>query len=372
MRKLFVIAVAAAGALVLFAAIVVPHWSLPVAGDQLGWRASSMIQFQPTREDEAALPPPYQPAAWKTPDLRPASSVYKNLTVLKSSNAGEVMRVMTAMTAWVSPKEGCGFCHAGGDWASDANPHKATARTMLLMTQHVNADWRGHVGAAGVTCATCHQGQPVPEDVWYAARPVPERPMIDKPEDWHEDATTVRKFFPDEGYEEYLLQNTPAVAQSYTALPTGNGQSSIVMKRLYEMMMQMSDGVGVNCGYCHNSRAFFDWKQSTPARWTGYSGMQLTRDLNRKFLLALGASMPQTRFRLTKADERNVPPHEQGALAGNALANCATCHHGRPQPAAGGLAKSYPELLGPGPGPVAAATAPAQGTAPATSSAKGG
>ena len=32
------------------------------------------------------------------------------------------------------------------DYASDANPHKAAARTMLAMTRHINADWKSHVG----------------------------------------------------------------------------------------------------------------------------------------------------------------------------------------------------------------------------------
>ena len=47
----------------------------------------------------------------------------------------------------------------------------------------------------------------------------------------------------------------------------------MVVKRLYEAMMQMSDGMGVNCGFCHHPRNFVDWSQSTPMRWTGYSGI---------------------------------------------------------------------------------------------------
>ena len=47
----------------------------------------------------------------------------------------------------------------------------------------------------------------------------------------------------------------------------GQVADQVVVKRLYEVMMQMSAGLGVNCTYCHNSRAFYDWGQSLPARW---------------------------------------------------------------------------------------------------------
>ncbi len=31
-------------------------------------------------------------------------------------------------------------------------------------------------------------------------------------------------------------------------------------------MMHMSQGLGVNCNFCHNSRNFSDWSQSMPQR----------------------------------------------------------------------------------------------------------
>jgi photosynthetic reaction center cytochrome c subunit len=307
------------------------------------------VQVAPTAAEAAVMNTAPRPIAPAPADPRPASQAYKNLQVLGDLNAGQLMQTMQAMTAWVAPKQGCGFCHAGGDYASQANPHLAVARAMLRMTRHINTAGRGHVGAAGVTCFSCHQGQPVPASVWFAARPRPPQPMIDRQDDWREDAKTVRNFFPFEGYEEYLLQDTPGIGQSYTALPTGQTASQIVIKRLYEAMMQMSDGMGVNCGYCHNSRAFWDWSQSTPARWQGYAGIELTRDLNRNYLLPLGQTLPQTRFRLTKAGEPGIPPHEEGATAGNGLVDCATCHHGQPKPQPiGGQASAYPALMGAG------------------------
>jgi photosynthetic reaction center cytochrome c subunit len=134
-----------------------------------------------------------------------------------------------------------------------------------------------------------------------------------------------------------------------------------VIKRLYEVMMQMSDGIGVNCGYCHNSRAFFDWGQSTPNRWTGYSGIQMTRDLNHNYLVGTGAILPQSRFRLDKATAWNLAPDQAGPLPGNGLANCATCHHGQPKPLGGALvAQAYPGLTAPAPvAPSSESTIPA-------------
>jgi photosynthetic reaction center cytochrome c subunit len=348
---------------VLFLAFVffVPQWRLPGTGTQLGPRAASMVQFDPTPAEAAVQnqKPPVLPVV--ADDPRPATAAFKNVKVLTDVNAGDFMRLQNAMTAWVAPKQGCGFCHAGTDYASDAKPTKQAARVMLAMTRHINTAWKSHVGgqtgAGGVTCFSCHRGQPVPSEVWYQSPPNPGRPMIDKQEDYQERATTVRTFFPNEGYEEYLLQATPGLAQSYTALPSKEVGSQIEVKRLYEMMMQMSDGVGVNCGYCHESRAFFDWRQSTPARWTGYSGITLTRDINRNFILKLEAILPQSRAVVGDTRTRlSLPARDVGPQHGDGLADCATCHHGTPKPLASlNLIRGFPALAGPDPAAVAPA-----------------
>ncbi len=338
-----------AGVLFLLFVILVPQWRLPGGGTQLGSRASSMIQFNPTQAEAATnRPPPLSPAV--PDDFRPVGAAFKNVSVLTDINAGEFMRLHYAMTGWVSPKQGCGFCHAGTDYASDAKPEKQAARVMFAMTRHINAAWRGHVGAGGVTCYTCHRGQPVPSEIWFQSSPSAPKPMIDKQEDWNEAARTVRNFFPNEGYEEYLLQATPAVGQSRTALPTGGPASAVEVKRLYESMMQMSDGMGVNCGYCHNSRAFADWRQSTPARWTGYSGIQMTRDINRDYLLKIAHLLPESRWLPGNRRVLSLPNKDQGPQRGNGLADCATCHHGAPKPLGGAaMAQGFAGLTAPEP-----------------------
>ena len=168
----------------------------------------------------------------------------------------------------------------------------------------------------------------------------------------------MRKFFPNEGYEEYLLQSTPAHGQSLTALPKGTTPSSVEVKRLYEAMMQMSDGMGVNCGYCHQSRNFADWSMSTPMRWTGYSGIVMTREINRDYLLQVPAVDPITRWRGGNARHLSLPAREQGAQIGNGLADCASCHNGAPKPQdPAAPAGGFPGLTAPG-GPAAPGAPP--------------
>lgn len=325
--------------------LFVPRWHAPLPGREVGYRASSMVQFAPDpfQAAQQSVPVPRLPPM--PDDPRPATTVYRNVEALTDVNAGDFMRLQAAMTAWVAPRQGCGFCHVAGDFASDAKPAKAAARVMIAMTRHINTAWSTHVGAGGVTCFSCHEGQPVPRDIWFQAPPQSAPPMAGKEEDWAEGARTVHNFFPNEGYEEYLLQATPSQAQSPTAHPSGQVAQSIVVKRLYEMMMQMSDDIGVNCGFCHNSRALADWSQSTPMRWVGLGGIRMTRDINRNYLLHVADLIPESRLRLDLSRPFSLPPREQGWQRGNGLASCGTCHHTAPIPTVGaGLAPGFPAL----------------------------
>jgi photosynthetic reaction center cytochrome c subunit len=63
----------------------------------------------------------------------------------------------------------CGYCHVRGNFASDANPKKDTARRMLEMVNAINhqyfpdykpAKYESRLGK--VTCYTCHQGAATP------------------------------------------------------------------------------------------------------------------------------------------------------------------------------------------------------------------
>jgi len=115
-----------------------------------------------------------------------ASAAPRNLLVLKPGvNLSQVMNAFD-----VALGVQCTYCHDATDFASDANPKKGIARTMLLMWQQVNL----HFPDAGndflhsrylpfpegkqyVTCFTCHQGQTVPANTladWHGPDRAPE------------------------------------------------------------------------------------------------------------------------------------------------------------------------------------------------------
>ena len=329
--------------------IIVPHWSGPTTGTQIGFRGQGQAQFESKEKMVAALnalPPAntygVNPAALQ--DTRPATAVYPGLTQAGGMDAGEFMRLQVSITNWIAPAQGCAFCHAGKDFGAET-PRKKTAATMIRMTQTLNTEWRQHVGEVGVTCYTCHRGQAVPPLTWFPTASATPKPMMARQEPWHEAATTVRDFFPDNAFAEYLVQDTPGKSVAYTALPIDKPASPEQVARIYEVMMQMSDGMGVNCGFCHASRAFHDWGQSTPQRWTGLSGIHMTRAINNDVLLPLAASMPQTRERLGAGRPPTTPLAESGVLNGNGLATCATCHNGAPKPLPGqDLLRAAPAL----------------------------
>ncbi|MEN0077163.1 MAG: photosynthetic reaction center cytochrome PufC, partial [Paracraurococcus sp.] len=326
--------------------LLVPEWTHPpIPAEQFAPPPASLIQFgrghmaEPVPQE---APPPLPPAEAGGPR---ATEAYRNVQVLTDVSAAEFMRLQQAITQWVSPEQGCGFCHAGQDYASDAKPQKQAARVMLRMVRHVNADRGDHVRGAGVTCYTCHRGHPVPAETWLPSAPRPGRAMVAAQDNWRESAANVRQFFPDAGWDLYLLGEEPISVQSTTTLPGTTVATQVVAKRVYEMMMQMSDGIGVNCGYCHNSRALQSWEQSTPHRWEGQYGLNLTRDLNRNYLLQLFDILPQSRELVDETRMPALPAHESGVQAGNGLVLCATCHYANPRPLNGAaMAAGYPGL----------------------------
>ncbi len=342
MRSLTAIAGAgllAAAAFVLF----VPVWNTPpVTSEEVAFPVNTQFVPVATRYALNKPPPPLPAAAQGGPA---ATAVYKNVRVLTDVSAAEFMRLQYAITAWVSPKQGCAFCHEGTNWASDAKPQKAVTRIMLQMTRHLNADWSNHVAPAGMTCYTCHRGQPVPGQSWFPDAPEPGHMMAGDEDNWQESGDTVRKFFPDDGFAEYFLDDQPIAVISTASIHNGTIGSWPEANRIYEMMMQMSDGIGVNCGYCHQSRAFQDWNQSSPYRWNSWWAIRMTRDLNRHFLLPIADILPQSRTLEHENRIPVIPARMSGPQTGEGLVVCATCHFGLPQPLNGAnMLKDYPGL----------------------------
>ena len=100
-------------------------------------------------------------------------------------------------------------------------------------------------------------------------------------------------------------------------------------------MMHMSDGLGVNCTFCHNSRIFSNWEQSRPQRVTAWHGIKMVGEVNATYMDPLAPVFPANR---------------KGPQGDVLKVNCATCHNGLNKPLYGfSMAKEYPELSVPNP-----------------------
>jgi len=330
----------------------------PVDTVQHGYRGTGMVQVYNPRtlagQAEANKLPEAQPTA--SPDGPKASQVFQNVKVLGDQSVGEFTRTMLAITAWVSPKEGCAYCHSGSNLADDTLYTKVVARRMLEMTRHINADWKSHVADTGVTCYTCHRGKPVPEQTWFqAAAPKGQNSFIGDRAGQNIAATTVGlSALPNDPFSLYLMDDKLDIrVEGTSALPSGNRHSTKQAEGTYGMMMHMSQALGVNCTYCHNTRQFAAWNESTPQRTTAWHGIRMARDLNTAYLTPLTSTFPAARH---------------GPTGDVAKLNCATCHQGAYKPLYGqSMLTTHPELKGaPAATGAAAATAAPAVAAPAS------
>jgi photosynthetic reaction center cytochrome c subunit len=338
----------------------------PIKTEQLGYRGTGMEQNVNPRIMAKLVAAnqvgPVQPAADGSGPL--ASEVYQNVQVLKDLSVGEFTRVMLSMVDWVAPadEKNCTYCHNNENYADEGKYQYQVARRMLQMTRDINSNWKSHVAATGVTCHTCHRGQPVPPYVWY----------ID-PGSGRENAfvgtragqnsavtglgiTTIgHSSLPYDPYSPFLLGDSPIRVNGPTALPTGNRKSIQQAEWTYSLMVHMSESLGVNCTYCHNSRAWASWEQSRPQRSTAWYGIRMARALNNEYMVPLTDTFPQ---------------HRLGPKGDVAKVNCQTCHQGANKPYYGAsMAKDYPELQGAKPMPVAAPADGASDAAAATADA---
>ena len=311
----------------------------PVQG---GYRGTGMEQIYNPRiiESQAALnaEPKIARAARLRKDAPTAGETYENIKVLGDLSIAEFGRTMTAITAWVAPQAGCTYCHEEGNLASDGKYTKVVARRMFQMVQHMNATWNKHVGNVGVTCYTCHRGHSVPQNVWYKpATPRNEGAMTGQKDGQNAPGPlTGLAALPNDPFSDYLLGGNNIRVQGKTALREAEldapRQGVKNTEHTYAFMMHISKALGVNCTFCHNSRSFQNWEQSTPQRLTAWHGIRLARDLNQHFLTA---DPLLTIF----------PANRRGPLGDVAKVNCATCHQGAYKPLYGShLASYYPAV----------------------------
>lgn len=139
-------------------------------------------------------------AAPSDPQAQPQSNAHHsmskptNLQVLPKDIAGpDLIALMRGYTRALGVE--CGFCHAQDpathrpDFASDAKPDKAIARTMIAMTQEINAKYLSTVtdpdatpAQKTVTCGTCHRGNTMPLPFTGASSEHPAMPGMTKPQ----------------------------------------------------------------------------------------------------------------------------------------------------------------------------------------------
>jgi photosynthetic reaction center cytochrome c subunit len=305
---------------------------------QIGYRGTGMEQVTNPRivASEAArhvAPAPIDPVDAGGPKAR---DVYQNVKVLGDLGIGEFNRLMVAMTQWVAPEQSCGYCHNLQNLADDSLYTKNTARKMLQMTWEINSRWKAHVADTGVTCYTCHRGQPVPAERWFADPPASTAGRMlgnDNGQNKAGKASVVNASLPYDPFTPFLLGDKEIRVTAKTALPTGHDVPLKQAEWTHGLMMHMSDGLGVGCVHCHNSRAFAEWNQSPPARITAWHGIRMVRDLNNQFMVPLTPGQPKERL---------------GRTGDIAKVNCATCHQGVNRPLNGAnMVKAHPELMAP-------------------------
>ena len=308
----------------------------PMETKQGGFRGLAMEQIINPRLDaiKAAkneLPPALPPAPADGPL---ASSVYQNIKVLTDLNVAQFTRVMLAITQWVAPPDqSCNYCHTS-NMASDDRYTKVVARRMLQMVRHINTDWKDHVGNTGVTCYTCHRGNAVPQNIWFTnPGESSDSGLIASMAGQNKPSPGVGlTSLPYDPFTRLLLDDKNIRVISNDALPDGNRTSIKQTEGTYALMMSISQSLGVNCTFCHNSRSFAVWDASTPKRTAAWYGIRMARDLNNNYLVPL---------------KDTFPAHRLGVLGDVGKVNCATCHQGVFKPLYGeSMAKDYPELEG--------------------------
>ena len=327
----------------------------PIAVSQTGFRGTGMEQvYNPrTLATQAAVNKAPVPAAAivEVPGGPKAGAIYQNVKVLGDLSVGEFARTMSAITEWVAPQQGCNYCHIAGNFADDSVYTKVVARKMLQMTQKINSDWKTHVAETGVTCYTCHRGNNIPKEIWFAP-PAQKSAGGNLGNDAGQNRPAVAtglSSLPYDPFTPYFLDNKPIRVNGKEALAmTGaaaNRSSTKQAEFTYATMMHWSTALGVNCTYCHNTQAFAEWgANATPQRATAWYGIRMARELNNEYMVPITNVFPANRL---------------GPTGDVAKANCATCHQGAYKPLYGAaMAKHYPALYASTKAPDAAAVAP--------------
>jgi photosynthetic reaction center cytochrome c subunit len=307
----------------------------PLDAVQTGFRGTAMVEINNPRTQEKLAAENVVPASVAaSPDGPKASAVYKNVKVLGNLSEAQFTSFMVAMTSWIAPKEGCGYCHNVQNFADDSVYTKNVSRTMIQMTQAINSNWNAHVKDTGVTCYTCHRGNAIPKEVWFDTAEKKKGGMLGNRNGQNAPSPAVGyASLPNQPFSSYFLAGKDAARiTGPTALPTGHVKTIQETESVFAVMIHQSNALGVNCTYCHNTRAFADWEESPPQRAQAWHGIQMVKDVNSNYIVPITSVFP---------------PHRLGPDGDVAKANCATCHQGANKPLLGkSMLKDYPYLVG--------------------------
>ena len=252
---------------------------------------------------------------------------------------------MAAITEWVAPAAGLRLLpRRGRGLGSDTLYTKVVARRMLQMTQHINADWKPVTWpTTGVTCYTCHRGQPVPATIWFNEPRAAAGPGLRRQPGRPEPAGGAGR---------------PASLPYDPFTPFLQGDSDIRVISTdgaagRQPQLDQADGVDLRADDAHVAGAGRQLHllpqqpvvlrlgpEHAAARTKAWYGIRMARDLNNTYLEPL---------------QPVYPPHRLGPTGDVPKVNCATCHQGAYKPLFGqSILKDY-QGLGPyTPGPTAA------------------
>lgn len=342
------------------AALVAGCEAPPQESSQNGFRGTGMEQIvNPALVAKLAkaniVPPPPYPLE-PDPGGQRASDVYENVKVLGDLSPDEFNRLMASITEWISPKEGCNYCHNPENMASDEVYTKVVSRRMIQMTRDINTNWTPHFNAnpgAGVTCWTCHRGNAVPVYHWsFDPNSVPKDNITITRQGQNQPVlANAMSSLPSDPFTPYLFNAKSIRVAAPSAFPSAHVASIAATEASYGLMMHISSALGVNCTYCHNTQSFGNWSTSNVQRTTAWYGIRMVRQINLDYIQPLTGVFPANRV---------------GPMGDPFKVNCTTCHQGLPKPLNGApMLKDHPALAGVR-APIIAAVAPAAANAVAT------
>ena len=185
-----------------------------------------------------------------------------------------------------------------------------------------------------MTCYTCHRGNPVPKQIWFDE---PEQATrfqgIRNPALVSGASTTAgMTSLPQASLRPFLAGDEQIRIQATEAVESDDRSSIKQAEWTYGLMIHMSNALGVNCTYCHNTRSISGRLEHQPRRRAAQAwyGIRMVRELNREYLEPLASTFPHERL---------------GPLGDGPKVNCATCHQGAYKPLLGvSMLKDYQAL----------------------------